>query len=207
MLCDVVRTMFSKRFVSELLKPQWMYKDKSIRQIFDKLAHSSIMKLNETSMSKLYSLMVMGVKYQLLRCASPQRFLDVTLTHLSELRGMCDTRLTDELLDECVDHCARTSRAGAANQRVIRRHSKSMSCVDARVEMLARHKGRPRRLEIDRGALSEVGRRRSSLPRYGRFTFGDWILCKQQLVQFFQGRKVRVFRANAPPPEKKPRRD
>ena len=67
-----------------------------------------------------------------------------------------------------------------------------MSCVDARVEMLARHKGRPRRLEIDRGALSKVGRRRSSLPRYGRFTFGDWILCKQQLVQFFQGRKVRV---------------
>ena len=61
-LCDVVRTMFSRRFVNELFKPQWMYKDKSIRQIFDKLAHSSIMKLNETSMSKLYSLMVMGVK-------------------------------------------------------------------------------------------------------------------------------------------------
>ena len=28
--------------------------------------------------------------------------------------------------------------------------------------------------------------------RYGRFTVGDWILCKQQLIQFFQGRKVRV---------------
>ena len=38
-LCDVVRTMFSARFVAELFKPQWMYKDKSIRQIFDKLAH------------------------------------------------------------------------------------------------------------------------------------------------------------------------
>ncbi|KAH8057746.1 organic solute transport protein 1 [Aureococcus anophagefferens] len=112
-----------------------MYKDKSIRQIFDKLAHSSIMKLNETSMSKLYSLMVMGVKYQLLRCVSPKRFYDVTLQHLSELRSMCDSKLTDELLDDTVARCERT---------------------------------------------------------YGRFTFGDWILCKQQLVQFFQGRKVRV---------------
>ena len=61
-LCDVTRTMFSTRFMSELFKPQRVYTDRSIRQIFDKLAHSSIMKLNETSMSKLYSLMVMGVK-------------------------------------------------------------------------------------------------------------------------------------------------
>lgn len=61
-LCDVTRTMFSPRFMFELFKPQRMYTDISVRQIFDKLAHSSIMKLNETSMSKLYSLMVMGVK-------------------------------------------------------------------------------------------------------------------------------------------------
>ena len=132
---DVPNRRSIRAQVAELFKPQWMYKDKSIRQIFDKLAHSSIMKLNETSMSKLYSLMVMGVKYQLLRCVSPKRFYDVTLQHLSELRSMCDSKLTDELLDDTVARCERT---------------------------------------------------------YGRFTFGDWILCKQQLVQFFQGRKVRV---------------
>ncbi|KAH8052583.1 organic solute transport protein 1 [Aureococcus anophagefferens] len=84
-LCDVVRTMFSARFVAELFKPQWMYKDKSIRQIFDKLAHSSIMKLNETSMSKLYSLMVMGVGARPLRVPA---LYDATLQHLSELRSM-----------------------------------------------------------------------------------------------------------------------
>ena len=54
-LCDVVRTMFSRRFVEELFKPQFLYKDRNVRQIFDKLAHSSIMKLNETSMGTPYS--------------------------------------------------------------------------------------------------------------------------------------------------------
>ena len=54
-LCDVVRTMFSRRFVDELFKPQVLYKDRNVRQIFDKLAHSSIMKLNETSMGTPYS--------------------------------------------------------------------------------------------------------------------------------------------------------
>ena len=41
-----------------------MYKMTSTRQIFQKLAHSSIMKLDATSMQKLFDLMLMGLKYQ-----------------------------------------------------------------------------------------------------------------------------------------------
>ena len=52
-LCDVLRTMVSKSFVSELFRPQEMYSSSSTRQIFNKLAHSSIMRINETSMDKL----------------------------------------------------------------------------------------------------------------------------------------------------------
>jgi hypothetical protein len=40
-----------------------MYTMQSTKQIFEKLAHSSIMKLNATSMQKLFDLMLMGVKY------------------------------------------------------------------------------------------------------------------------------------------------
>ena len=47
-LQDVLRTMYSKSFVSELFKPQDMYSNSSTRQIFNKLAHSSIMRINET---------------------------------------------------------------------------------------------------------------------------------------------------------------
>ena len=134
-LCDVVKTMFSKRFVEELFKPQFLYKDRNVRQIFDKLAHSSIMKLNETSMGKLYSLMVMGVKFQVVRVASPCHLLDVTVEHLEQLKRMCSSEVTDSLLDYCLESC--------------------QSC-------------------------------------YGRFTPGDWCLCRQQLLAFFSTRRVRV---------------
>lgn len=62
-LQDVVKTMLSKKFVEELFRAQEMYSMQSTRQIFEKLAHSSIMKLNATSMNKLFDLMLMGVKY------------------------------------------------------------------------------------------------------------------------------------------------
>ena len=35
-----------------------------LRAMFDKLAHASIMRMNESSMDKLYNLMTMAVKYQ-----------------------------------------------------------------------------------------------------------------------------------------------
>ena len=52
-LCDVLRTMVSKSFINELFRPQEMYTTSSTRQIFNKLAHSSIMRINEQSMDKL----------------------------------------------------------------------------------------------------------------------------------------------------------
>lgn len=45
--------MYSAKFIEELFKPQEVYTDRSTRQIFDRLAHSSIMRLNETSMDKV----------------------------------------------------------------------------------------------------------------------------------------------------------
>ena len=52
-LQDVVRTMFSTKFVDELFLPQEIYSNHSTRQIFERLAHSSIMRLNESSMDKV----------------------------------------------------------------------------------------------------------------------------------------------------------
>ena len=63
-LADVIRTMYSKKFITELFKPQDIYTTQSTREIFDRLAHSSIMRLNSSSMEKLFDLMTMGFKYQ-----------------------------------------------------------------------------------------------------------------------------------------------
>lgn len=45
--------MFNPKFVEELFRPQELYPKKSVKHIFEKLAHSSIMRLNEASMDKV----------------------------------------------------------------------------------------------------------------------------------------------------------
>mmetsp|Transcript_21029 Transcript_21029/g.20172 ORF Transcript_21029/g.20172 Transcript_21029/m.20172 type:complete len:92 (+) Transcript_21029:137-412(+) len=84
--------MLSKKFVEELFRPQDLYTMASVRQIFEKLAHSSIMKLNTTSMNKLFDLMLMGIKFQFTSCASPDEifFCDYDA---SELDGGFDQGL------------------------------------------------------------------------------------------------------------------
>lgn len=52
------------------------------------MAHSSIMRLNTNSMDKLYDLMTMAVKYQLLNAASPSDLLLITLNHLDGIRKL-----------------------------------------------------------------------------------------------------------------------
>lgn len=104
-LQDVARTMFDKSFVDDkLFVPQEMYALNSTRKIFDRLAHSSIMRLSESrykpqllchrlcytvtwhtrlttfywhSMDKLFDLMVMGAKYQLLCCTRLDGLMEV----------------------------------------------------------------------------------------------------------------------------------
>lgn len=84
-LADVTRAMFGSKFISELMKPQDMYTAKATREIFDKLSHSSIMRLSESSMDKLYDLMTMGFKYQIICCTHPRQITDVTFNHLDSI--------------------------------------------------------------------------------------------------------------------------
>jgi len=57
-----------------------------MRALFDKLAHVSIMRLNTTSMDKLYDLMIMAVKFQIQNCVSPKDILVVIMNHFDGIR-------------------------------------------------------------------------------------------------------------------------
>ncbi|KAG2378811.1 hypothetical protein C9374_007959 [Naegleria lovaniensis] len=95
-LQDVVKHMFDEGFVGELAKPQKIYSDASIREVFDKLAHSSIMRLSTSSMSKLYDLMIMGIKYSFLSCSHPHEILQFTLNHLDEIENIIGKHDNDQ---------------------------------------------------------------------------------------------------------------
>ncbi|XP_051494182.1 protein OSCP1 isoform X3 [Apus apus] len=83
---DIITTMFNKKFMEELFKPQELYSKKALRTLYDRLAHASIMRLNQASMDKLYDLMTMAFKYQVLLCPRPKDILLVTFNHLDTIK-------------------------------------------------------------------------------------------------------------------------
>uniref|UniRef100_A0A8C9F0P8 Organic solute carrier partner 1 n=1 Tax=Pavo cristatus TaxID=9049 RepID=A0A8C9F0P8_PAVCR len=88
---DIITTMFNKKFMEELFKPQELYSKKALRTVYDRLAHASIMRLNQASMDKLYDLMTMAFKYQVLLCPRPKDILLVTFNHLDAIKDfICD---------------------------------------------------------------------------------------------------------------------
>eukprot|EP01027_Heterolobosea_sp_BB2_P013849 GEZU01019930.1.p1 GENE.GEZU01019930.1~~GEZU01019930.1.p1 ORF type:complete len:407 (+),score=81.48 GEZU01019930.1:82-1221(+) len=99
-LQDVTRAMFHEKFVNELFKPQALYSSASTREIFDRLAHSSIMRLSESSMDKLYDLITMGFKHQLLCSTYPEELLQITLNHLDSIRYTDEVAYTRKLIIE-----------------------------------------------------------------------------------------------------------
>lgn len=54
---DIITTMFNKKFMEELFKPQDLYSKKALRTVYDRLAHASIMRLNQASMDKVKNLL------------------------------------------------------------------------------------------------------------------------------------------------------
>ncbi|VDK46303.1 unnamed protein product [Cylicostephanus goldi] len=57
-----------------------------MRAMFERLAHSSIMRLSESSMEKLFDLTLMMTKYQIQSVVMPEQILTVTMNHLSGMR-------------------------------------------------------------------------------------------------------------------------
>ncbi|KAM3724312.1 Protein OSCP1 [Dirofilaria immitis] len=99
-LQDILHILFNTKFLNELFKPQHICSRQIMRIFFEKLAHSSIMRLNETSMDKLYALITMTYKYQLQLCNGPEDIVFITLNHLDSIREILPE---DKKLNQCLD--------------------------------------------------------------------------------------------------------
>eukprot|EP00343_Euplotes_focardii_P011635 CAMPEP_0205832014 /NCGR_PEP_ID=MMETSP0206-20130828/45764_1 /ASSEMBLY_ACC=CAM_ASM_000279 /TAXON_ID=36767 /ORGANISM="Euplotes focardii, Strain TN1" /LENGTH=354 /DNA_ID=CAMNT_0053137171 /DNA_START=41 /DNA_END=1101 /DNA_ORIENTATION=- len=100
-LQEILKFMFNKSFLEELFKPQDRHSYTATKHLFTKLAHSSVMKLNENSMSKLFDLMVMGVKFQIISTTIPEEIYHVTLRHLEEVFVLIEGTSAEEYVHDC----------------------------------------------------------------------------------------------------------
>ena len=87
-LDDLAVITFNQTFVDEMFRPQYTYSMAAVKQVFYRIAHSSIMRLSEGSMDKLFDLMSMGFKYQLIMCRDKDELYNVTVNHMKGIRGM-----------------------------------------------------------------------------------------------------------------------
>jgi len=122
-LQDVVKTMFSKKFIEEVFRQQEMFSVISTKQIFDKLAHSSIMKLNSTSMNKLFDLMLMGLKYQIVSCTFPEEIYQVTINHLNTVAGIVKGSASETLVTDTINLLQSTTATFGSYDYIVVRQS------------------------------------------------------------------------------------
>lgn len=62
--------MFDLKCAKELFRPQKVLSMHSLRTVFSKLAHSSIMKLNETAMDKVMARFLVCALFRIIRAFS-----------------------------------------------------------------------------------------------------------------------------------------
>ncbi|XP_067941716.1 protein OSCP1-like [Watersipora subatra] len=119
---DIISTMYNRRYMEEIFKPQELHSKKAMRTVFDRLAHASIMRLNAPSMDKLYDLMTMAVKYHVSLCSRPRDLLLVTLNHVDGLRAMVPNQTSViATLDDLYENIIQTyAKMGEGELQVIR---------------------------------------------------------------------------------------
>eukprot|EP00698_Gefionella_okellyi_P023009 TRINITY_DN7728_c0_g2_i1.p1 TRINITY_DN7728_c0_g2~~TRINITY_DN7728_c0_g2_i1.p1 ORF type:complete len:347 (-),score=79.16 TRINITY_DN7728_c0_g2_i1:19-1059(-) len=92
--------MCNPKFLEEVFRPQDAFSNTSMRGIFNRLAHSSIMRLSVASMDKLYDLMTMGVKYQSVTLSYPAELLTITMNHINYLKALTEKNTSVRLMVE-----------------------------------------------------------------------------------------------------------
>ena len=78
---DIGNLLYNKKFQNDLYIHKKPNRHQEVKSIFESLAHSSIMRLNATSMNKLFELMLMTLKLQILRARYPEEIYQITLNH------------------------------------------------------------------------------------------------------------------------------
>lgn len=82
--------MLNREFIEQCFQAKSIGNLSIMKALIEKLAHSSIMRLGQDSLDKLFELMLMAVKYQMVTVTEPRLLFDVTSTHIESWHRMTD---------------------------------------------------------------------------------------------------------------------
>jgi hypothetical protein len=88
---DLLRALFHPTFQDTLFMGHALPSRAGAKTLFETLCQATPMRLGAASIDKLFDLMFMMVKYQILRCMHAPNILMVTLNHLETLHVRLDT--------------------------------------------------------------------------------------------------------------------
>ncbi|XP_014472177.1 PREDICTED: protein OSCP1-like [Dinoponera quadriceps] len=97
-LDDVTAALLNPKILSSIFEETPMIGVPQLRSTLERVALSSIMKLDKSSMDKLFDLMIMMVKYQLTAATGPREVILITLNHIDAMRDM----VSDVNAQKCV---------------------------------------------------------------------------------------------------------
>ncbi|KYN14830.1 Protein OSCP1 [Trachymyrmex cornetzi] len=87
-LDDVTTALLNPKILSPIFEESPMIGISELRTTLESVALSSIMKLDRSSMDKLFDLMIMMVKYQLRAATGPREIILITLNHIDGMRDI-----------------------------------------------------------------------------------------------------------------------
>eukprot|EP01083_Nonionella_stella_P164932 547459_1 len=117
-LSDTVSALFDVTMIDTIFKPLKTYESCTVRELFHQITHSSIMRLNDQSMDKLYDLMLMGLKVQLIRSRDCYELIESTLNHIDNIYNIIHDRCCKNSKNS--DHDNLLSMIHGVRERIIR---------------------------------------------------------------------------------------
>eukprot|EP01147_Barroeca_monosierra_P002096 gene2096-5150_t len=95
---DLISAMFDREFIRQMFKPQPIYDQAQLMAMLQHFSQATIIRLSPRSLSKLYDLMIMTLKYQFLLSKSSRELLAITLNHLETVRDTPGLSITSRKL-------------------------------------------------------------------------------------------------------------
>lgn len=80
--------MLNRQFIGDMFRPGQLSPPSAMKALLEKIVHSSIMRLGQDSLDKLFDLVFMAVKFQLFSAPDPTHLLDITQVHVESWKLM-----------------------------------------------------------------------------------------------------------------------